>query len=233
MAPAAQLSPTAIYGKTGPAPANELGCQVKPEHPDARQNGKAMCNDYGNHIPYSAYLEAFSETRIPVRFPVAAPNLQPREDIWPTDTAPVIRQAEDGVEFTQLRWGFPPARPKGAPVINFRSEGRRFPKGRCFVPASHFFEFTGAKSPKSKWKFTKAGEGWFCFAGLWRPMPDGAGDAFTLLTTEPGPDVAPIHNRQMVVLERSDWHAWLNLERPEAELLRPLPPGSLTVEQVR
>lgn len=192
-----------------------------------------MCNDYGNDIPYSAYLEAFSETRIPVRFPVAAPNIQPREDIWPTDTAPVIRQAEDGVEFTQLRWGFPPTRPKGAPVINFRSEGRRFPKGRCLVPASHFFEFTGTKSPKSKWKFTKAGEGWFCFAGLWRPMPDGAGDAFTLLTTEPGPDVAPIHNRQMVVLERSDWHAWLNLERPEAELLRPLPPGNLTVEQVR
>jgi putative SOS response-associated peptidase YedK len=192
-----------------------------------------MCNDYGNHIPYSAYLEAFSETRVPVRFPVAAPNLQPREDIWPTDTAPVIRQAEDGVEFTQLRWGFPPARPKGAPVINFRSEGRRFPKGRCVVPASHFFEFTGAKSPKSKWKFTKAGEGWFCFAGLWRPMPDGAGDAFTLLTTEPGADVAPIHNRQMVVLERSDWHAWLNLERLEAELLHPLPPGSLMVEQVR
>jgi putative SOS response-associated peptidase YedK len=192
-----------------------------------------MCNDYGNHIPYSAYLEAFSETRIPVRFPVAAPNLQPREDIWPTDAAPVIRQVEDGVEFTQLRWGFPPARPKGAPVINFRSEGRRFPKGRCLVPASHFFEFTGAKSPKSKWKFTKAGEGWCCFAGLWRPMPDGAGDAFTLLTTEPGPDVAPIHNRQMVVLERSDWHAWLNLERPEADLLRPLPHGSLTVEQVQ
>jgi hypothetical protein len=30
----------------------------------------------------------------------------------------------------QLRWGFLPARPKGAPIINFRSEGRRFPKGR-------------------------------------------------------------------------------------------------------
>jgi putative SOS response-associated peptidase YedK len=103
---------------------------------------------------------------------------------------------------------------------------RRFPKGRCLIPASHFFEFTGTKSPKSKWKFTKAGEDWFCFAGLWRPMPDGAGDAFTLLTTEPGPDVAPIHNRQMVVLDRSDWLAWLDLTRPESELLRPLPAGS-------
>ena len=52
------------------------------------------------------------------------------------------------MELVQLRWGFPPARPKGAPVVNFRSEGRRFPKGRCLIPASHFFEFTGAKPPK-------------------------------------------------------------------------------------
>jgi putative SOS response-associated peptidase YedK len=61
----------------------------------------------------------------------------------------------EGVELVQLRWGFPPARPKAAPVINFRSEGRRFPKGRCLIPASHFFEFTGARPPKSKWKFTE------------------------------------------------------------------------------
>jgi putative SOS response-associated peptidase YedK len=195
--------------------------------------GLTMCNDFGNNVPYSAYLEAFSQIRVPVVFPTAAPNLEPRDDIRPTESAPVFRRREEGVELVQLRWGFPPARPKGAPVINFRSEGRRFPKGRCLIPASHFFEFTGSKSPKSKWKFTKVGEDWFCFAGLWRPMPDGAGEAFTLLTTEPGPDVAPIHNRQMVVLDRPDWLAWLELSRPEAELLRPLPAGSLMVEQVR
>ncbi len=100
------------------------------------------------------------------------------------------------------------------------------------MPASHFFEFNGTKSPKTKWQFTKTGEPWFCFAGLWRPMPEG-GAAFTLLTTEPGPDVAPIHNRQMVILNRSDWSAWLDLSRPEAELLKPLPEGSLAVVQVR
>jgi putative SOS response-associated peptidase YedK len=63
-------------------------------------------------------------------------------------------------------------------------------------------------------------------------MPDG-GEAFTLLTTAPGPDVAPIHDRQMVVLERSDWQAWLEQTGIEAALLRPLPAGSLNVEQVR
>jgi hypothetical protein len=80
----------------------------------------------------------------------------------------------------------------------------------------------------------QSGEHWFCFAGLWRPMPDDAGDAFTLLTTDPGPDVAPIHDRQMVVLDRSDWLAWLDLTRPEAELVRPLPAGSFTtIAQIR
>ncbi len=162
-----------------------------------------MCNDFGNHIPYSDYLAAFSQTRIPVKWPNAAPNLEPRDDIWPTDRAPIIRRLEDGTnEFAEIRWGFPPARPKGT------------------------------KSPKTKWKFTKDGEPWFCLAGLWRPIPAG-GEAFTLLTTDPGADVAPIHDRQMVILERSDWSAWLEQTGNEANLLRALPAGSLNVEQVR
>jgi putative SOS response-associated peptidase YedK len=52
-------------------------------------------------------------------------------------------------------------------------------------------------------------------------MPQG-GEAFTLLMTEPGPDIAPIHDRQMVILEHSDWRAWLENTENEAELLRPL-----------
>ena len=192
-----------------------------------------MCNDFANHIPYSAYFEAFSQTRLSLKVPDAAPNLEPRDDIWPTETAPVLRRAGNSLELAQLRWGLGAGRPKAGPVINFRSEGRRFPTGRCLVPASHFYEFTGAKPPKSKWRFTKAGEDWFCFAGLWRPATSETPEAFTLLTIAPGPDVAPIHDRQMVVLERADWLAWLDLSRPETELLRALPAGSLHVEQVR
>ena len=192
-----------------------------------------MCNDYGNRIPYSAYVEVLRLMDLPVVSPRGAPNLEPRDDIWPTETAPILRRHADGVELAEVRWGFAPSRPKAAPVINFRSEGRRFTNGRCLVPASHFYEFTGTRSPKAKWKFTKTGEDWFCFAGLWRPAQGNAPEAFTLLTTAPGPDVAPIHDRQMVVLERSDWIAWLDLTRPEAELLRPLPAGSLQVERVR
>jgi putative SOS response-associated peptidase YedK len=37
----------------------------------------------------------------------------------------------------------------------------------------------------------------------------------------------------MVILERADWSAWLEHTDNEADLLRPLPAGSLEVEQVR
>jgi putative SOS response-associated peptidase YedK len=110
-----------------------------------------MCNDYGNKIPYSEFLAAFSEIRIPVKWPDSAPNLERRDDIWPTDRAPVIRRLEDGRMSSRNCGGvFRLLGQKGPPVINFRDEGRRFPVGRCLVPASHFFEFTGKKSPKKE-----------------------------------------------------------------------------------
>lgn len=190
-----------------------------------------MCNDYGNDVPYSAYVEAFSHLKIRLFAAGGPPNLEPRDDIRPTDRAPIIRATEDGAELVQLKWGFPPARPKGPPVINMRAEGRRFAHGRCLVPASHFYEFTGTRYPKTKWRFTKAGEDWFCIAGIWRPVESGSA-VFTMLTCAPGPDVAPIHNRQVVVLDRSQWAAWLDPTQPEQELLRPSPAGASNVEQI-
>ena len=55
----------------------------------------------------------------------------------------------------------------------------------------------------------------------------------TAKKSDPSPDIAPIHDRQMVVLERSDWSAWLEQTGNEGDLLRALPAGSLRLEQVR
>lgn len=193
-----------------------------------------MCNDFANHVAYAEYVEALRQAQMPLLLPQAPPNLEPRDDIWPTEVAPVFRRYGQGVEMARMVWGFEPTSAKGRAVINFKSEGRSFAKSRrCLVPASHFYEFKGAESPKSKFKFTLSGEPWFCFAGLWSPAKSGLGETFTLLTTAPGPDVAPIHSRQMVVLRRDDWRAWLDLLKPEEELLSSLPAGSLVVEQVR
>jgi putative SOS response-associated peptidase YedK len=193
-----------------------------------------MCNNFGNDVAYAEYAEAMRHLGMPILKPLAAPNLEPKDDIWPSEVATVFRRLDEGVELARLRWGFEPSNPKGRAVINFKSEGRSFANSRrCLVPASHFYEFKGAKAPKSKFKFTLRDEPWFCFAGLWSQGSPEKGEAFTLLTTAPGPDVEPIHSRQMVVLKSSDWAAWLDLSKPENELLGALPAGSLAVEQVR
>ena len=191
-----------------------------------------MCNDYGNHIPYDRYVEAFSQLKLPVFVEGNGPDLTPRDDIRIRDSAPVIVRTNDGVRLTEMTWA--PRDRNRKPVFNFRSEGRKFGNStRCLIPASHFYEFTTAKDSKQKrkdkWRFTLVGADWFCIAGLVRPDALDGLPCFTMLTTNPGADVAPIHDRQVAVLDRDDWRAWLDLTRPEGELLRPLPAGSLNV----
>jgi putative SOS response-associated peptidase YedK len=54
-----------------------------------------------------------------------------------------------------------------------------------------------------------------------------------MLTTEPGPDIEPYHNRQIVVLPPEEWASWIYLTKAEPKLLRALPAGSLSVQTVR
>jgi putative SOS response-associated peptidase YedK len=84
---------------------------------------------------------------------------------------------------------------------------------------------------KDKCLFTKKDEPIFCVAGIWRANKD-VGDAFTMLTMEPGPDIAPYHDRQIAVLNREDWGVWLDPSVSAKSILKSLPPGSLAVEQV-
>jgi hypothetical protein len=88
-----------------------------------------MCNDYGNRIRYSAYLEAFSHLKIRLFAPGGAPNLDRGDDIWPTDVAPSIRANEDGAELIQLRWGCPSGRPKGERPVARTSPTGAAPRG--------------------------------------------------------------------------------------------------------
>jgi putative SOS response-associated peptidase YedK len=119
-----------------------------------------------------------------------------------------------------MRFGFPPSNPRFGPVFNFRSEGRRFDKSnRCLVPASAFFEFTGKKYPKAKHRFALAAAPFMAIAGLWREGQGNQPPSFTMLTTAPGPDVAPYHDRQVAVLRPTDWAAWINLTAPNSRSL--------------
>jgi putative SOS response-associated peptidase YedK len=193
-----------------------------------------MCNEYGNRIPYHRYIDEFSHLKLPLVVEGNGPDLTPRDEIHIRDMAPVVLRRRDSVELTECVWA--PRAANKKPIFNFRPEKRSFGKStRCLIPASHFCEFTAPADPKQKrkikWRFTLAGTDWFCIAGIIRPDAIDAAPCFTMLTTEPGPDVAPYHDRQVAVLRREDWAAWLDLTRPEAKLLRPLEAGSLVVHR--
>ena len=114
------------------------------------------------------------------------------------------------------------------------------------------------KRRKDKWLFTladtaapawtgaagtRAAPGLFAVAGLWRScvdigrgVPGGSvpgeslqGEAFTMLTCEPGPDIAPYHRRQIVLIPRRSWADWLGGVVPAADLIAPTPAGTLSV----
>ena len=195
-----------------------------------------MCNLYSNKVAPDAIALAFEQLRIPLRFPDGTPNLEPRAEIRITDSAPIIRWGEGEAELVQRRWSWPG--PGGKPVYNFRSDGREFTNfdkgGRCLIVTDGFYEFTTPREPrpdkrKDRWRFTMKGRDWFCIAGLWRATDSG--EAFTMLTTAPGPDVAPYHHRQVAVPAHESWGAWLDGSGPARDLLGPCPAGMLKVEK--
>jgi putative SOS response-associated peptidase YedK len=211
-----------------------------------------MCNRYGYLAPVSRLVDEFSQLKIPLVFRGGAiPNIAPREHIRPTDIAPIIRPIDRehplaGVELVDARWWLIPffhrksikdwkpmstnARAETlATAATFREP---FKRRRCLVPATHFFEWTGPRGSKRMWRFTRAGAEIFCFAGLWdvAETTDGRIESFTIVTTAPGPDCAPYHDRQPVVLEPHQWSTWLDLRADPAPILKAGLEGVIAVE---
>ena len=194
-----------------------------------------MCSDFRLKAEVDAINRLAAELKISVAYPEGRPNIEARDDIRITDRSPILRASSlpGTYELVQRRWSWPG--PGGKPVYNFRSEGREFPNGRCLILADGFYEFTQQDDPKAKrkhkWLFTLSGADLFGIAGLWR-NDASVGEAFTMLTTEPGEDIRPYHNRQIVILPPANFARWLDPSVPAREMLKPLPGGSLKVEQV-
>ena len=215
-----------------PGEAGTLGLtrqESKAVRPDAAHYAAAMCNLYRMEKAPDAIVALARELGHEVGFPEGVPNFEPR-DVRITERAPVMRRA-GGLELVERRWSWPG--PTGKPVFNFRGEGRRFaPAERCVILTNGFYEFTAPEDPKAKkkdrWLFTWPGHDWFGIAGIVR-ADARVGEAFTMLTCPPGPDVEPYHNRQVVLLSPQDGFRWLNDGADAEELVRPLPKGSLAV----
>ena len=189
-----------------------------------------MCNLYRIEKNPDAIRRLFEGVGIQLDFPEGVPNLQPA-DIHITDRAPIVRGNSSGAELVVRRWSWPNA--GGKPLYNLKSDGRSFGERRCLAVADGFYEYTAPSDPKAKrkdrWLFRPVEGALIGIAAIWRDHPD-VGEAFTLLTAEPGEDVKPFHHRQIVLVPPERWRDWLDPKVPSRDLLAPTPPGFLSVE---
>jgi putative SOS response-associated peptidase YedK len=191
-----------------------------------------VCNLYTLEKGPDAIRKIFEAAQIPLTFPEGIPNFQPRS-VRITDRAPIVRFNRDSgsAVVVEGRWSWPA--PGGKPVFNMRSDAREFGRDRCLVIADGFYEFTSPDEPKQKrkncWLFRPANGEPFAIAGIVRDSA-GIGEAFTLLTVPPGPDIQPYHNRQIALLSPPQWRSWLDGSVSSKALLQPAPAGGLSVE---
>lgn len=204
-----------------------------------------MCNEYAQTKPQKAMRDLFNVTD-------RLGNLAPQPNIYPDQSAPIIRAGTDGWQMVMARWGLPSpqfalqGKRTDRGVTNVRNTAsphwRRWlsPASRCLVPVTSFAEPRG-KGLGNAWFRLVDPETQAFFAGLqvpgWRStrkLKDGetVDDLFAFLTTEPNAEVVPIHPKAMPVIltSRAEWETWMLAPWAEAQLLqRPLPDGALVV----
>jgi len=193
-----------------------------------------VCNDYAREIEAERVIKALREMENVPPFEWEAghiPNdVGPQPHIKIGDVAIIVRLEKDTLAGAMLPWAW--KTPSGKPVFNFVSEKRDFSNSdRVLILATSFYEDTKPLAPKvglkDQHKLTLKGQEWFRVAGI---VKQGA---FAMLTTAPGPDVEPLHDRQICVLPPDRGLKWLQLSQAENELLRPLPQGTLQVQTLR
>ncbi len=200
-----------------------------------------MCGRYRNLQTWSELHEALEQFIGPAT--QSALNLEPREQVRPTQTAPIVTLREDGTpEVWNARWWLIPWFHKGtvkdwkATTINARAETvatsrayrDAFAKRRCLVAADGWYEWMGPRDDgsgkKQPWLFTAREQQPLMFAGIWDSCEisdEGRVPSFTIVTQPAGAPLNGYHDRAPVILFGEDWQRWLDPAADVADLLGP------------
>lgn len=177
------------------------------------------------------------------------PNFAPSWNAAPTQSLPVVRRGKEGEQrLSLIRWGLVPSwsktGPEGAkPLINARSETAAekptfraaLKRRRALIPADGFYEWSkredGSKQP---WYITRSDDAPMVMAGLWERWGEGDErvDSFAILTAEAGPDIAHLHHRSPVFVQRADFDRWLDPDTDPADFFGVEPQGALKARAV-
>lgn len=87
-----------------------------------------------------------------------------------------------------------------------------FATSRCLIPATGWREFKGPRGRKQPYHFSLGGEV-FAFAGiasLWTSPSGESVESFAIVTTQPSPQAAAIHDRMPLIISREHYDRWLD-----------------------
>jgi putative SOS response-associated peptidase YedK len=180
-----------------------------------------------------------------------APELQPRFNIAPSQSAPTLTGSSGARECAQRHWGLIPSWAKdpsvGYRMINARSESasekpafrEALRHRRCIVPTNGFYEWTRNGRERQPHWFHGRDEAFLGMAGLWERWKSRESDdvieSFTILTTQANASVRDVHDRMPVILRRKHYDRWLDPDQTTDELqplLAPCPDDWLTSQLV-
>jgi putative SOS response-associated peptidase YedK len=178
----------------------------------------------------------------------SVPDFMLSPDVRPTEMKPIVRLARDGEpECVLARWGLVPSWSRdikfGARCINARAEGvattpafrGAYARRHCLVPLNAFFEWTGEKGHKTKWRIRLKDEPLFALAGLWEwwhdPTTQQGVETYTIITTDANAVLAPVHDRMPVIIDAADYARWLDASTDSKALLAPYPDEALVIEK--
>jgi len=188
-----------------------------------------MCARYSLSHGDQSFAEVFDLAEVP--------EVEPRWNVAPTQTAPVIVEGPRGVRRVEpMRWGLVPPWADdpsiGNRMINARSETAAekpsfraaLKARRCLVPADGFYEWQAVGRAKQPVHIRRRDRGVFAIAGLWEVWKKGGEplETFTILTTAPNDLLRPIHDRMPVIVASADFGRWLDPEVRDAAAVRPL-----------
>lgn len=199
-----------------------------------------MCGRYASFLPPELIARLFGTTN-------PLPNLRPTWNMAPTMDAPVVRRHPETGErhLDALTWGFIPAftktlkearRPVNARSETVASSGMfrtAFAKRRCIVPAAAFYEWQAGPAGKTPYAIARADGEPMAFAGIWEGWRTPEGNvvrSFAILTTTANEQMAALHERMPVILEKTDWAGWLGETQADPSgMLHPSANGILKI----
>lgn len=196
-----------------------------------------MCGRFSLTHKIEEVIEAFNI--------INSVELAPSYNIAPSQNIAVIRNVNDQLELSAMRWGLIPSwmkeLPKSLNLINARAESvaekpsfrSAYKKRRCLIPADGFYEWQKLESGKQPRYIQLKDKSVFTFAGLWEHWEqEGQSiNSCTIITTQANKDMKSIHHRMPVIINKTQHEAWFN-QVDASPLFAPYPNDSLNIYPV-